>query len=124
MYTFIPVLILTLLALLSAAVLTDDEGTDEPDLRKKDTDSLSLSFRLGSGASGSQKPTPLETEPRALAETQRSKPKFSHLAGRTSKTMAMVSPLVCLSILVMMMPGGAAPGGGGNRDFNHRIPPA
>ena len=124
MYTFIPVLILTLLALLSAAVLTDDEGTDEPDLRKKDTDSLSLSFRLGSGASGSQKPTPLETEPRALAETQRSKPKFSHLAGRTSKTMAMVSPLVCLSIIVMMMPGGAAPGGGGNRDFNYRIPPA
>ena len=67
MYTFIPVLILTLLVLLSAAVLTDDEGTGEPDLRKKDTDSLSLSFRFGSGASGSQTPTLLEAEPRALA---------------------------------------------------------
>ena len=60
-----------------------------------------------------------------MVETERSKPKFSHLANRTNKTVVVLSPLICLSILTMMMPNAA--GGamtGGNRDFNYRIPPA
>ena len=104
---------------------------------EKDT---ALSFRLGSGASDAESSRPLneptrlvttdrlkpgEGQERTVVETERSKPKFSHLANRTNKTVAVLSPLICLSILTMMMPntaGGAM--AGGNRDFNYRIPPA
>ena len=87
----------------------------------------SMSFRLGSGASGYQSSGPLPGRgPKASVEAERPKPEppARPVPQIFKKSFVLVNPIILLGILFLMMPAGQPNLTGGSRDFNYRIPPA
>ena len=98
------------------------------DMNDSSMQPLSPSFRLGSGAK-----VLTHGSTRQLAEVQGLKPtdRITLVEGKSPKpvssivrTHTIMSPIVCIGILIMMVPMQQAQQGGGSRDFNYRIPPA
>ena len=107
---------------------------------ERDRSEISPVFRLGSGASGpipgsntdaSQEPRMLTGTSNVIANVRglRHRRESGHAeAPVTSRSIKIMSPIFCMSIICMMMPGGPNLTNGNvsmsnSRDFNYRTPP-